>query len=57
MRTAEEIILEYDMDSEYNWFTLDTICKAINEARKEAIEECAKVARAETILPSAIISK
>lgn len=51
MRTAEEIITEAKQKCDgwgnkhrYNEFVL-----AIQIARKEAIEECAKVARAETI--------
>ena len=47
MKTAEKIMHEHgiqmvDFISSSNWFAIK---KAINDARKEAIKECAKVAK------------
>jgi len=48
MRTAKEILLTYytqEMSEPYGHVPKDVIIKSINEARKEAIIECAEKAK------------
>jgi hypothetical protein len=48
MRTAEEILADTFLNYAFTSFEREALIKKLIEARKEAIEECAKVATTRT---------